>query len=331
VTRNVWHTLLLKIAAAVLLIVGLAIAQSSRVVLSATLVVGIVGIIVDSFANTGFSALRALRRNEWVAALQAVGPLLLWLVLLALEQAPASVLLVMVVQAAISALVAFLTLRKVWQIAGAPRRERHVIRRMIKGAWLFVVSEILSTVYLQSAVAVLGNSGATTDAGTLRAAQTAVAYTLIAPTLLFVTALPLLNDAKLERRGYRLLVGMMAAGALCYGLAAGAATYLLAPRVVVGLYGNEFAAAIPLLQQFWYIPLVRSGSLIGAAVLLSHGRARLRVQLQALVMVVNVALALLLIPTGGLGAAFVVITTTELLVLTLYALATGIVGRRLRL
>lgn len=331
VTRNVWHALLLKGCVALLLLTGLAVAQSSRIALTTTFVVGVIGIIVESFAATGFSALRALRRNEWVAALQTVGPIMLLLVLLALQQAPGSVLVVIAVQTAISALVSVLTLRKVWQIAGTPRRERHVIRRMIKGAWLFVVSEILSTLYLQSAIAILGNTGDENAAGALRAAQNAVAYTLIAPTLLFVTALPLLNDPNLDRRGYRTIVGMMLVGALVYGLAAGGATYLLAPRVIASLYGAEFSAAIPLLQQFWFVPLVRSGSLIGAAVLLSHGRTRLRVQLQLLVVLANVGLGVLLIPSGGAAAAFLVITITELIVLALYTIATLIIGRRLRL
>jgi O-antigen/teichoic acid export membrane protein len=310
--------------------VALATAWQTHTVTSPAFVVGVVWIIFDSFALTGYSALRAIKRNGQVAVFQALSPLLL-LAALWLSRGLLSPLLLLTIQAGASATVTALMLAHVWRLGGSPGEHRFDLRYVIGGAWLFVAADVLATLYTQVGLVILGNTADTLQVGHFRAALNVLAFSYLVPSLVFAVGLPLLNEASASRHAYRPLLRTMAGGAALYGLTAGFGLWLFGDLAVRVLYGDEYMAALPYVRAMSFLPLVKAVSFVCAAVLLSCDRLRLRVALQAAVTPVNLAAAALVIPAYGVSGALWVIVATELLVCSLYLLGALSALRRAQL
>src|SRR5262245_29278562 len=93
-SQNLWQVLLLKAIGAIALLALLILAWSNQVTSMLALAVGALGVICDSFIQTGYAVLRSIKRNGKVAIFQIVSPLLVVaLLLLTIYSAPPSVLL----------------------------------------------------------------------------------------------------------------------------------------------------------------------------------------------------------------------------------------------
>ncbi|MEN9938601.1 MAG: hypothetical protein RLZZ387_5180 [Chloroflexota bacterium] len=318
--RDVWHVLLLKSIGATLALAALALAWQAHTLTSLAFVMGVVWIIFDSFALTGYSALRAIKRNGQVAVFQTLSPLLLLLALWLTRGAGLSPLLLLSVQAGTSAAVTAVMMVRVWRLCGSPAEHSFDLRYVISGAWLFVAADVLATLYTQVGLVLLGNSAPSAEVGHFRAALNVLGFAYLVPSLIFAVGLPLLNEAGVGRRGYRPLLRMMAGGAGLYGLAAWGGLWLLGDVAIRVLYTDEYASALPFVQMMAFLPLVKAASFVAAAVLLSCNRLGLRVGLQAVVTATNLAAASLIIPSHGVAGAMWVIIATELMVCALYLL-----------
>jgi O-antigen/teichoic acid export membrane protein len=326
--QHMREVLTIKGVAALGLLVLLAVIWSNEIVQGPAFVVGALAIIFDSFAQTGYSALRAQRRNTLVAAFQTVTPLLLLGVLFAFERAALSVLLLVSIQAACSVALTLVVLTRVWRINSPTTRIRFKLRYVVKKGWLFVAAEGLSNIYTQSGPAILGAAVGTAAVGIYSPARNLILLTLLAPNLLFSVGLPLLMAPDTPPSEYWRVIRVMLSGSVAYGLVALAGLWIFGSLLIRIVYGSEFDAALPLVRVMSLVPLLKACSFVWVAIMLSRLQQRLRVTLQLLTVVVSVVAGLLIIPAYGLAGAAWLYVGVELLLCGLYGLGAWFVTRR---
>lgn len=316
--RNAQQVLILKFGGAFVLLLLLTLA-SSRATLSWPLLLGVVGVIFDSFAQTGYAVLRATQRNRHVAVFQTLSALLLLLALWAMYGSSPSVLLLMIVQAACSVLIAAFIAVNVWRIWNTVEGSFDLLA-VVKGAWLFVLADILSNIYTQSNVAILGSTVGPAAAGAFRPALNTISATFILPLLVFYVGLPMLSAPDLTRQSRRSLISVMALGSALYGLLVMFGIWVAGETFIHLVYGRQFDAALPFLMIMSVVPLVKAGSFVCVAVMLAQNSQGLRVLLQSIVVVVSVVGGLTLLPVyGAFGAAWLYVAV-EVLLFALYFL-----------
>jgi O-antigen/teichoic acid export membrane protein len=316
--RNISLVLRVKLVIALVMLLLVSIAWSNHIVEAPGFVVGVVGIICDSFASTSYSALRALRRNGQVAVLQVLAPLALVAALWLMPAASPSILLLYAVQTACSALLALVSLGRVWKLAGSLLGHAFDLGYLVRGAWLFVAADVLSNIYSQSSIVILGRAVGPAEVGLFKPALNVIGFTFLVPSLVFLVGLPQLNAAGLSRRQYLSLVRVMAAGALLYGLAVWAGLAFFGQLIIRMLFGAEYDAALPLVRLMSLVPLFKAGSFVCVAILLSLNRPLLRVSIQAVITVASLVAGVLLIPVYGLQGAVWLYTAIESSLFVLY-------------
>jgi len=326
--RNIAHVLRIKLFGAAILLILVGIAWANQIVQTPAFVVGVIGIICDSLTNTGYNALRALRRNGQVAIFQVIAPLVLLLALLVMQNTTISIFALFCVQAACSSALALILLRRLSNICGPLFGHRFDLIYLVRGAWLFVASDALSNLYTQSSIVILGRLVDPSAVGLFKPALNIIGFTFLVPSLIFLVGLPHLNAAGLSGQQYRGLVRAMTIGALLYGLAALIGLWFFADLIIKILFGAGYAAALPLVQMMSLIPLFKAGSFVCVAILLSLDRQRLRVGIQAVIAVASLIGGLLIIPLYGLSGAVWLYTATEALVFLLYFLGAVLAMRR---
>ncbi|HNP70734.1 MAG TPA: oligosaccharide flippase family protein [Kouleothrix sp.] len=315
---NIGHVLWAKIVGAVVLLALVALAWSNQMVETPAFVIGVLGIIFDSFTSTGYSALRALNRNGSVAIFQVVSPLVLLGAIGAMQYVGASVLLLFFVQALTSAALATTLLLLLRKLVGPLLLHRFRLWYLVSGAWLFVAADVLSNIYTQSSIVILGRLVDQTLVGLWKPALNVIGFTFLVPSLLFLVGLPQLNAVTRDRRQYRSLLLALSAGALCYGVAVMIGLWLFNGFIVQLLFGHEYDAALPLVRAMSLVPLFKSGSFVCVAILLSLNRQLVRVGLQAIVTVLSVIGGLVFIPIYGLQGAVWLYVAIEALIFILY-------------
>jgi O-antigen/teichoic acid export membrane protein len=327
-TRDVWYVLLLKAFGACVLLILLGIAWSNRIVNTLAFVVGIVGVILDSFAQTGYSALRAVRRNRQVAIFQSLTPLLLLLALWATGRSTLGLLPLLAIQAVTSGVITVFMLIRIWRVYGSPKGHTFDFRYVIGGAWLFVAADVLASIYSLFAIAMLGTLAGPTEAGLLRPALTTINYTFMVSGLLFSVGLPMLNTPGISRAGFSGLVRTMSIVALVVGLGSTIGLWLFGDLALHTLYGDAYAAGLPLLRTVAIIPLIKAGTFVCAAILVAYGRMVLRIILQLAVAALSVAGALLIIPRFGAAGTAWLYVGIEAVLFTLYLGAVLLAARQ---
>jgi len=327
-TRSVWHVLLLKAVGAVVVLALLAIAWQSHVVNTLVFVVGVVGVILDSFAQTGYSALRAVKRNGQVAFFQSLTPALLLLALWATQGASLTVLLLVAIQAVTGGVITIAMLARIWQMYGSPAGHTFDLRYVLGGAWLFVAADVLANIYTQSGIVLLGNTVGPAEVALLRPALTIINYTFMVSGLLFSVGLPMLNTPGLTRQGFAGLVRTMSVAAALFGTATMAGLWLFGDLVLHRLYGDQFAGALPLLRIVAVIPLIKAGTFVCAAVLIARGNMRLRVAMQLVVAALSLGLGWLIVPRWGAAGAAWLYVGIEAALFALYCAGALYAARR---
>lgn len=328
--QNVWQVLFVKTFGAAVLLALLTIAWSSDIVLSSAFVVGVAAIIFDSFAQTGYSALRATQQNVRVAIFQTLTPLSVLILLATTANTQQSVFALLSIQAACNIFITLILLAKIWQLY-PPDLEHFVkLRHLVKGAWLFVAADVLANLYSQAGIAILGATVEPATVGIYRTALHTISFMFLIPSLLFYVGLPLLNAPGLSRQGFRGLVQAMAGSVLCYGVGVWVGLWLMGDMLVTVLFGQEYGAALPFVSIMSVVPLIKSGSFVCVAVLLSCNKAHWRVMLQAVAVAVSVVGGFLVIPAyGSNGAAFLYVAV-EAVLFILYCTGALVAVRGLR-
>lgn len=326
--RSMRQVLAIKSIAAVLLLAVLALVWSNQIVQGAAFVVGALGIIFDGFAQTGYSALRARRRNTQVAIFQTVTPLLLLVVLFTLQRSALNVLLLVGIQAACSLALALVVLTRVWPLRALSAPASLDLLGTVRKGWLFVAAEGLSNIYARAGIAILSAAAGTAAVGIFSPAINLIQLTYMVPNLLFVVALPLLMAPDTTRREYWRVIRVMLAGSLLYGLAAAVVLWFFGGALIRIVYTAEFADAVPLVKMMSLMPLLKACSFVWVAIMLAHLQQRLRVIFQALTVLVSLPLGLLIVPATGLQGAAWLYLATEALLCLLYGFGAWWVTRR---
>ena len=324
----VWNVLGIKLIGTVGLLLALALIWSGNFERTPVFFVGALGMVFDGFSQTCYSALRATRRNGQVALFQTLSPLLLVLVLLALQSSSISVLLLISLQMTCSALVCATLLVRLWREHGSPLRQPFQIGRVIGTAWLFVAADVLANIYSQSSTVILGRMFSEAAVGIFRPALTMMSLTYMVPNMLFAVSLPLLSAPNISRRAYFGLLRTISLGALVYGLLAGLGLFFLSDLLIRLALGRPYAGVAPLVQMLSVVPLLKTLSFVFAAVMLSYNQQRIRVLVQCAVVLLMVPVGLLVIPSYGLPGAVWTVIGIEALLCGLYGLCTAWLLRR---
>ena len=317
----------LKAIASSILFVVLAVIWSSRMTEASAFVIGAFGAMVESFAQTGYSAMRVRHENTRAAILQTIAPLLLVGILVLLQRNDLSVMLLISIQAAISTIVGGIVIRRMWQIRAQAKPQSLQIIQVIKSSWLFIAGEVLANLYAQSGLLLLNVSLGTAAVGLFSPARNLIFLTYLIPNLLFAVSLPLLMTPRLAQREYLRILKMMMAFSMAYGIAV-LIVLLFFGQSIIHIYGSEYDAALPYVQIMAIIPLLKSFSFVWVAILLSHLAQRLRVIIQASTVLVSIVVGMILIPKFGLAGTAWQAVAIELFLFAVYGLGAWYMYRR---
>lgn len=312
--------LLTKFIAACCVVLGL-LALGNRISISVPFLIGCLGVLADTFLNTGFAALRARQRNSMVALTQFILPALLLMLLLLLQSSARAVLsplLLIALQSAISwVVVLVLYWRGLHLLDG--RRPQINLRVVAFGAWAFVIADLLANIYGQSATLQLRAATGVLEVGLFRPALNILNVTYIMPAIVFSVSLPLLSSPTTSRPNYLRIIRLWVLGALGYGLLVGLLLNFGAPLIMTLVYDPRFAASAPILQVLSPATLFKVSSFACTLVMLSRNRQTLRIALQTIAVLLNVVLGAWVIPSYGLRGAAWITLGTEIVLFLLYA------------
>jgi O-antigen/teichoic acid export membrane protein len=298
----------------VLCSIGL-LALGNRISISVPFLIGCLGVLADTFLNTGFAALRARQRNSMVALTQFTLPALLLMLLLLLQSSARAVLSPLLLIALQSAISWVVVLVLYWR----GRRPQINLRVVAFGAWAFVIADLLANIYGQSATLQLRAAAGVLEVGLFRPALNILNVTYIMPAIVFSVSLPLLSSPTTSRPNYLRIVRLWVLGALGYGLLVGLGLNFGAPLIMTLVYDPRFAASAPILQVLSPATLFKVSSFACTLVMLSRNRQTLRIALQTIAVVLNVVLGAWIIPSYGLRGAAWITLGTEIVLFLLYA------------
>jgi O-antigen/teichoic acid export membrane protein len=324
---NVWNVLLLKLIGSGVVLAGLAVGWSNHVVYTPAFLVSVVGMILASFVQTGYAALRATRHNVQVALFQTLEPALMLVALLVTSATDLSVLLLMSVRTAVNALLFVVLMQRVLAICGGFSFSL-ALGRVLRGAGLYVAADGFANVYSQVTIVILGIAAGSAAVGTFRPAVDLVTIFYTVPNLLFLVALPLLSTAGIQQQEFLRLIALMAGGCLLYGLGVLGGLWLLGEWLVTRLYGPEYLVALPFVQVISLAPLLKAGSFVAVSVMLARDRVHYRLLAQSIVTALSLGVGWAVVPFyGPVGAAWMVLGV-EVGLFVLYSLGAVVAVRR---
>lgn len=313
---NVRRLLVLKFIAASILIGAMTIAWSQDGI-SWLLIIGMLGVIAESYIRTGHVVLHSVNRNSLVAILQSLDSLLLLALVLILMIWPPSVAIVVAGQTIVSGITLVVVAVLLAEYLRGSWRPLH-LGHLMQSASFFVLSDVLASIYSQSQIAMLAFFTDDIIVGTFRSAINLISMTFLVPLAMFNVGLPMLSRSSLDQRQRRqLLLGMIGMAAL-YGIAMFIGFWWFGGDVLRLVYGTKYDATIPLLKPLSIVPLAKSLSFVAVAVILALGAQRLRVVIQSIVMVASLISGLVLIPRFGLDGATLTYSTVEVVLCVFY-------------
>lgn len=313
---NARRLLAFKLITASFLICALVLAWSNGG-LDWLLIAGMLGVIAESYIRTGHVILHALNRNSLVAILQSFDSFLTVALIILLMIWPPQVASIVVGQSIVSGITLIIVavlLAEYWRGVWRPLR----LLQLMQSAGFFVLADVLANVYSQAQIAILALFTNDLTVGTFHSANNLVTISFLVPMAMFNVGLPLLSRPTLERRQlYQLLAGM-AGVAILYGIAVLGMFLIFGSHISRIVYGNNYAATIPLLAPLSIVPLFKSLSFVAVAAMLSLGAQRLRVVMQSVVVMLSLCGGLFLIPRFGLDGAILTYIAVEGALCALY-------------
>lgn len=197
------------------------------------------------------------------------------------------------------------------------------VRQILKKSWAFGTANFFHLIYFQGSILALKHLMGDAQAGLFSAALIAISAIYIFPTVVYnkflypkIHRLANQNTNELHRifiYGSKYMLGIGSVSAIALAIAA--------PYVLPILFGNDFSAAIPILQILTLAIPLRFASTGVGAMLLTEQHMLAKVGVMGSVAVMSVFLNLCLIDDFGImGAAYATITS-EFLLLLLYWLS----------
>lgn len=269
----------------------------------------------ELFLTTAFTALRAKVRNGAGAFVQIVSSALLLVLLWSFwdAQAPLYSAVGYRLLSSIGGLLLFAWIGRraihlVWQRSG--------LKAMLKSARIFFISDLLAAIALKADLTTIALLLGAVAVGTYNPALTIVNATFIIPQVAFQVFLPVLARQPSGSRTSRWMLWLMLIGSVVYGICLLTVLSWGAHPLIQKVYGDQYLAAVPLLQIMSAIPLFKSINFCWAMLMVARDQQPFRTKLQSIGALSNVAGNLILIPVMGLiGAAWVNLFTEVILVL----------------
>jgi O-antigen/teichoic acid export membrane protein len=321
----VWDTLVIKTFAIISILVLSFLFWSNHTIFeNQAFYIGLIFISFESIAQTGYAALRVKRRNGLIAIMQIISPLLLLMLLWFLRTKYLTVPLLFGVQA-LSSLVPLILL---WYILHPSHEQEHIHIFQIpfyvlKGGWIFVVADVLATIYAQVPIAILALSIGDTAVGIYKPAFNVITMTYIIPHMMFVVGLPIIGSPKIDRsKQYTLLIAIIAC-AIVYGLIAMQGIYIAGESILLALHGTQYARSTSLLYGMALIPLFKALNFAWSILITARNKQSRRVVAQAIVTVIALITGWVLIPTYGLAGAIWLTVLIEVLLFAGYTVITA--------
>lgn len=306
---NARRLLVFKLITASFLICVLVLAWSNGG-LDWLIIAGMLGVIAESYIRTGHVVLHALSRNSLVAILQSFDSFLTVVLIIILMIWPPQVAFVVVGQSAasgITLIIVAVLLADHWRGVWRPLR----LPQLVQSAGFFILADVLANIYSQAQIAILALFTNDIAVGLFRSASNLITISFLVPMAMFNVGLPLLSRPTLEQRQrYHLLAGM-ASVAMIYGIAVLGLFWMFGGQILQIVYGNNYAATIPLLAPLSVVPLLKSLGFVAVAAMLSLGAQRLRVVMQSIVVVLSLLGGFFLIPRFGLDGATLMYIVVE--------------------
>lgn len=320
-TATIRDVLVLKSIGAALLLVLVMLAWSARVVNASAFLIGAMGIVFEAFAMTGYSALRALKRNGIVALFQTLGAILqLALVWLFWRGSILDVTFVFGLQTSSSIFTALAIFWYLWRLAGMRLPKGLQVRRVIQGSWLLVTSDVLATIYGQVVVVTLGTLASAEAAGIFRPALNIIIYAFVIPGLIAAVGLPILNGARYSMQEFRLTAALMVCMAILYGLSVMIGLRVWGGAVIDLIYGSAYSRTLPIINAIDIVVLLKSINMVCVSLLIARDRMQWRVIVQMPIALYSVLGSFLLIPAYEVQGAVIITVTTEILLFIGYGI-----------
>ncbi len=313
---NARRLLVLKLGASILLI-GTLLFAWNQTNLYWLVIIGMLGVIAESYISTGYVILHALSRNSLVAILQSFGALLTASLILLLMHWPPQMATLIVGQSFVSGMILLIIsilLAEQWRGAWRPLRLGHLIR----DAGFFILADVLANIYSQAQIAILAFLTDDLSVGIFRTAVNLITMSFLVPMAMFNVGLPLLSRRNQDRHQWYLLLSSMFAISFFYGLATFIGFRWFGSTILQFLYGSKYEMAIPLLTPLSIIPLFKSLSFVAIMAMLALGAQRIRVVLQSIVVLISILGGWTIISRLGLEGAILSYIIVEGVLCLLY-------------
>jgi O-antigen/teichoic acid export membrane protein len=281
------------------------------------IIIGMFGIIAESYISTGYVILHALSRNSLVAMLQSVSTLLTVGLILILMHWPPQVATLIVSQSSVSGIILLIIsilLAEHWRGTWRPLRLGHLIR----DAGFFILADVLANIYSQAQIAILAFLTDDLNVGIFRTAVNLITMSFLVPMAMFNVGLPLLSRRHQDRRQWYLLLSGMFVISFFYGFTVLICFIWFGGNILQLLYGNKYEMAIPLLVPLSIVPLFKSLSFVALMAMLALGAQRLRVILQSVVVLISLLGGWIIISHLGLEGATLLYIIVEGVLCLLY-------------
>lgn len=314
-TTTIRSVLVLKAVGATLLLIIVTLAWSVRIVSASAFLIGAIGIVFDTFAMTGYSTLRALKKNDIVALFQTLGATLqLVLILFFMYTLRNDITLIFGLQTFSIICITFAIFWHLRQVFNINLSKKLELLRAFRGSWLLVTSDALAKIYGNITIAVLGLTVGTDSTGVFRSALNIVFYTFIVPNLISLVGIPILNEIRSSPKYFLSLTKLMILIAFIYGFSAIFLLRMWGNTLIDIIYKSSYKETPSVIYMIDIIILLKSINMVFVSFLIVLDRLKWRIFTQILITFYSILGSLFLIPTYGiLGAAIITITIEILL------------------
>lgn len=255
--------------------------------LSWIIVVGMIGVISESYIRTGYVIMHVLNRNQSIALLQSVDALVAVGLIILLMNWPPHTAYLIIGQTAIS----ITLLGLITRLLGTHWYSRWTSIRLIdliRSAGFFILADIFANIHAQSYFIILALLTSDTAIGIFRAAVNLISISFLVPIALFNVTLPWLSRTKFDRMQRKFLVQGMIIITAVYGLSCLILFWWFGKDIIHLIYGDQYSNTFLLLRIMSIIPLFKSLSFVAVATMLSLEAQRLRIIIQGIVTVLSV-------------------------------------------
>lgn len=264
----------------------------------ALLGLGLIVILLESISSTLLQALRARNHHRAVALLQLIAPSLLLSVVA--WWAPTHIYWLLILQL-ISLSIVLISAWYQLKPHIADSAVHRIPARTFISSGPFIISDVLAQIYTYTSTILLASYATDSDVGIFRGAWSFIAYTVVIPSIIFSTTLPLLNHAHHSQRNAIIYRSAFALGLYAIIIAAFVAGG--GGQLILVFYGESFAPSVAFIANLIILPLIKACTFFGVMLIIHRQRLIWRIIVQLITVGVLWLSMPPLIATAGISGA----------------------------